>query len=336
MITLLTLGGTIAMAEHAAGRPGEYRPGGGSVVTRLSGAELTAAIPGLTAELDVRDVRAIPSASLTFADLLHVLSLASAAVTAGAEGVVVTQGTDTLEETAYLLDLLWPHPQPIVLTGAMRNPTLAGLDGPANLLAAVRVAASPPARDLGALVVFNDEIHAAARVRKMHSTSTATFQSPDTGPIGGVVEGSVRMLARPITRIAALPVPSPEALASTVVPLHTATLDDDGTLLHHVASAASAAGLVVSAFGVGHMPAALAPVLEQLAQRIPVVLCSRTGAGSVLRETYGAVGSEKDLQRRGLINGRMVHPYKARILLRLLLALGADHYAVDDAFGLRG
>lgn len=326
MITLLALGGTIAMTEHKDG-----------VVTRLTGADLMASVPGLTVPLDVRDVRSIPSAGLTFADILDVLGIASDAVRAGAEGVVVTQGTDTLEETAYLLDLLWPHRQPIVVTGAMRNPSLPGIDGPANLLAAVRVAASPVAHDLGALVVMNDEIHLAARVRKTHSTSTATFQSPDTGPLGAVVEGSARILSRPITRFAALPAPTAQELASTVVPLHTATLDDDATLLHHLASTpAAAAGLVVSAFGVGHMPEVLAPVLETLAQRMPVVLCSRTGAGSVLRETYGAVGSEKDLQRRGLINGQMIHPYKARILLRVLLALGGDHDAVEEAFALRG
>lgn len=122
-----------------------------------------------------------------------------------------------------------------------------------------------------------------------------------------------------------------------MVPLHTTTLDDDGILLRHLAANPdAAAGLVLSAFGVGHMAEALTPVLEQLAARVPVVLCSRTGAGSVLRNTYGAVGSERDLQRRGVINGRMVHPYKARILLRLLLALGADHDAVAAAFAQRG
>jgi L-asparaginase len=320
-VTMFTLGGTIAMAGHK-----------GAVVTRLTGADLTAAIPGLDVAVDVRDALAIPSASLVYADLLKLLTEASAAVHAGARGVVVTQGTDTLEETAYLLDVLWPHPEPIVVTGAMRNPTLASADGPANLLAAIRVADSNTARDLGALVAFNDEIHAARFVRKTHATSTATFTSPNAGPLGHLIEGEVHVLTRP-PRQAALPRPAVATVEETIVPLHTATLDDDGILLRHLASGdAGVAGLVVSAFGVGHMPARLAPVLEDLARQMPVVLSSRTGAGSVLRETYGAVGGEKDLQRRGLINGRMLHPYKARVLLRLLLALGADHAAVADAF----
>lgn len=319
MIALFTLGGTIAMSGDT-----------GAVITRLTGRELTAALP---VEVEVHDVRAVPSSNLTFADLLEVLAAASAAVAAGAAGVVVTQGTDTLEEAAYLLDLLWTHPEPLVVTGAMRNPTLAGADGPANLLAAVQVASSGIARDLGVLVVFNDEIHAARRVRKTHSTSPATFVSPDAGPIGQVIEGSVRLFSG-VLRTAALPVPE---LPLPAVPLHTATMDDDGILLQHLASGpVDVGGLVVAAFGVGHMPAALAPVLEDLAARYPVVLASRTGAGPVLRETYGAVGGEKDLQRRGLINAVTLHPYKARVLLRVLLGLGLDRDRVVSEFALRG
>ncbi|MFJ8577698.1 asparaginase [Micromonospora sp. NPDC093277] len=319
-VALFTLGGTIAMAGSA----------GQGVVNRLTGAQLTAAVPGLAdVPLDVHDVRAVPSAALTYQQVLDLVDAAVAAVAAGATGTVVTQGTDSLEETAFLADLVWPHPAPLVLTGAMRNPTLAGPDGPANLLAAARVAAAPDARDLGVLVAFNDEIHAARHVRKTHSTSTATFASPNAGPLGHVIEGEVRLLTRP-SRRAPLPAVDADRLAATRVALHTVTLDDDVALLD--ALARNLDGLVVAGFGVGHVPPDFAPALGALAERMPVVLASRTGAGSVLRHTYGAVGSESDLLRRGLICGGLLDPYKAKVLLRLLLAGGAGHATITDAF----
>ncbi|MFC0006296.1 asparaginase [Micromonospora siamensis] len=323
-VALFALGGTIAMAGT----------GSGGVVNRLTAADLTAAVPQLAdIPLDVRDVDAVPSAALTYPQILDLVDAAGAAVAAGATGVVVTQGTDTLEETAYLADLVWPHPAPLVVTGAMRNPTLAGPDGPANLLAAVRVAAAPAARDLGVLVAFNDEVHAARYVRKTHSTSTATFASPNTGPLGHLVEGQVRLLTRP-PRHAPLSEVDRGRLAATRVALHTVTLDDDVALLDAVARDRD--GLVVAGFGVGHVPPAFAPALGALAERMPVVLTSRTGAGAVLRNTYGAVGSETDLQRRGLVNGGLLDPYKAKVLLRLLLAGGADRAQVRAAFHRHG
>jgi L-asparaginase len=327
---LFTLGGTIAMAGH-------QRDGGGPVVVRLAGADLTAAVPALAdlgVPLEVHDFGAVGSADLTFARITDLVRAASEAVAAGACGVVVTQGTDSLEETAFLADLLWPHPEPFVLTGAMRNPTLAGPDGPANLLAAARTAASPGARDLGALVVFNDEIHAARWVRKTHSTSTATFASPNTGPIGHVIEGRVRVLTAPVRRRANLPGSGLPPVDRIRVALHTVTLDDDPELLAAVAGTAQ--GLVVAGFGVGHVASALAEPLGALAARMPVVLASRTGSGSVLRETYGSIGSESDLLRRGLIGAGLLDPYKSRILLRLLLARGADRATVTAAFEQHG
>ncbi|MEU3455989.1 asparaginase [Micromonospora sp. NPDC006766] len=319
-VALFTLGGTIAMAGAT----------GQGVVNRLTGAELTAAVPGLAdIPLDVHDVQAVPSAALTYQQVLDLVDAAGAAVAAGATGAVVTQGTDSLEETAFLADLVWPHAAPLVVTGAMRNPTLAGPDGPANLLAAARVAAAPAARDLGVLVAFNDEIHAARFVRKTHSTSTATFASPNAGPLGHVIEAEVRLLTRPPRR-APLPPVDADRLAATRVALHTVTLDDDVALLN--ALAGNLDGLVVAGFGVGHVPPAFAPVLGALAERMPVVLASRTGAGSVLRHTYGAVGSETDLLRRGLVWGGLLDPYKAKVLLRLLVAAGATTADIHAAF----
>ncbi|MFG1910501.1 asparaginase [Kribbella sp. NPDC048928] len=308
-VALFTLGGTISMAGNR----------------RLTGDDLTAAMPGLSGlghQVEIQDVEKIPSADLTAAKLLEVIDAASKAVTAGAAGVVVTQGTDTLEESAFLADLVWPHPQPLVFTGAMRNPTLAGPDGPANLLAALRVACSPAARDLGALVVFKEEIHAARWVRKTHSTSTGTFVSPNTGPIGHVVEDQVRVLTRPLRLDGVQGSAEPAALDGIKVALYTVTLDDDGLLLRGLADTHQ--GLVVAGYGVGHVPSALAPVLGELANRIPVVLTSRTGAGSILRSTYRSPGSETDLLQRGLIDGGFLDPYKARILLRLLLATNEE------------
>ncbi|WP_225100016.1 asparaginase [Streptomyces sp. CoH27] len=323
-VVLLALGGTISVAGRTQG-------------ARLTGAEITAAVPGLAdlgIPLEVRDVRAVPSGSLTLAQILDVVDVASRAVAEGADGVVVTQGTDTLEETAFLVDLVWPHEAPFVLTGAMRQPAMAGADGPANVLAAVRVAAARDTHGAGALVVLNDEVHAARWVRKTHSTSPATFASPSAGPLGHVVEGRVRMLLAP-PRHEPLPAGiDRERLQAARVALHVVTLDDDGTQLHGLE--ATHQGLVVAGFGVGHVPDVLAPRLGALAEHLPVVLTSRTGSGSVLRHTYSAPGSETDLRRRGLIDGGFLDPYKARVLLRLLLATGAGHGDIVEAFALRG
>jgi L-asparaginase len=318
-VALFTLGGTIGMAGPAA--------------DRLTGAELTAAVPGL-AELgrpvEVQDIEAVPSANLTLAKMLDVVDAASKAISNGATGIVVVQGSDTLEETAFVVDQVWPHSNPFVLTGAMRNPTLAGPDGPANLLAAARVACSPAARDLGALVVFNDQIHAARWARKTHSTSTATFASPNAGPIGHLVEDQVRILTRPARLDGVHDRAEPEDLEANKVALYTVTLDDDGLLLDGLADKYQ--GLVVAGYGVGHVPSALAPVLGELAQQIPVVLTSRTGGGSVLRNTYSSVGSESDLLQRGLIDAGFLDPYKARVLLRLLLATNEGPDEIAAAF----
>jgi L-asparaginase len=322
-LAVLFLGGTIAMAGHRDG-----------VVQRLDGAEVLSAVPRL-ADLDVaiaaRDVRAVPSACLSFGDILDLVATAEAFVADGATGVVVVQGTDTIEETAYLIDLVWPHKVPIVVTGAMRNPTLAGPDGPANLLAAVQVASAARFADLGCLVVLNDEVHAARYVRKTHTSNPASFASPDTGPVGHLVEGVPVVLSRPPAR---LTLPRPATAADVAVALVTVTLDDDGGLLAGLAD--RYAGLVVAGFGVGHVPAPLADPLGALAKRIPVVLASRAGAGSVFAHTYGYAGSESDLRTRGLIGAGFLDAYKARVLLRLLLAGGASRAELAATFAAAG
>ncbi|GIG61385.1 L-asparaginase [Longispora fulva] len=323
-VVLFGLGGTIAMA------PVE----GGGIAPALSPAQLLAAVPGLAESgiaVDVVDFRRLPGASLGFADV-HALSVAvDAALADGADGVVVAQGTDTVEETAYLLDLWHRGPRPVVVTGAMRNPTVAGHDGPANLLAAIRAAASPEVRDLGVVVVLADEIHAARRVRKTHSTSVGAFTSPNGGPLGHLVAGRPCVLNQPRGRFV---VPRPAGPPGARVCVVTATLGDRGELLHGVEDRLD--GLVVAGMGVGHVPEALVARLHEIGGRIPVVLASRTGAGPVLTDTYAFPGSERDLLARGLVPAGFVDPVRARLLLCAALAAGADRDTLAAAFSSAG
>jgi L-asparaginase len=323
-VAVFSLGGTIAMTSD----------GGGGVVPALIGSDLVAAVPGLTdtgITVSVHDFRKLPGASVTFEDLIALTAAARHAVADGAAGLVVTQGTDTIEETAFALDLLWQAGAPLVVTGAMRNPTLAGADGPANLLAAIRVAAAPSTRDMGCLVVLNDEIHAARWVRKTHSTSPAAFRSPDTGPVGLMVEGRPRILARPIHHPVALEPHRPARVRTAVIPV---VLGDDGDTLRRAGEGLD--GLVVAGFGVGHVPAATVQVLTDLAATMPVVLASRIGAGPVLTGTYGFPGSESDLLARGLIGAGWLDCYKARVLLHLLLASGSGRGDIAKMFEMIG
>ncbi|MGF0173218.1 asparaginase [Streptomyces sp. Marseille-Q5077] len=324
-MAVYSLGGTIAMTTD---------PATGGVVPALSAHDLLAAVPNLDGhgiELRVHDFRRVPGASLTFGDLTELGAAVHKTLASGdVDGIVITQGTDTIEETAFFLDLHHSHEQPIIVTGAMRNPTMAGPDGPANLYAAVLAAADPQLRGAGVLVVLNDEIHAARHVRKSHTTSPAAFVSPGAGPIGRVAEDGVRLAAALPRRYGSLVQPGSREVR---VGLYTVSLGDDGYLL--AAWDGRCDGLVVAAFGVGHVPQQLVDCLERLAARIPVVLSSRIGNGPVLTGTYGFLGSEKDLISRGLIPAGDLGPYQARLLLHGLLAQDADREAIAEQFALR-
>ncbi|MFZ0215264.1 MAG: asparaginase [Candidatus Dormiibacterota bacterium] len=316
-VTLYTMGGTIASLPQ----------GQEAATPRLQAADLVAAVPELAAvaELAATTFRQVPSPEITVADLLELRSRAEADIDAGAAGVVVTQGTDTLEESAFLLDLLWTPEQPLVLTAAMRTPDQPGADGPANLLAAVRVAGSESAHGLGCLVVMSDQLHAARFVRKVHTTSPDAFASPLCGPIGWVTEGRLQLSVRPARR---RPLPPVDADAAEVpVALLRTALGDDGRLLPVIAELGYR-GLVVEATGGGHLPRRWVPPLEQLTSEMPVVLASRTGTGAVLHKTYGFPGSETDLLARGLLSAGVLDGLKARLLLTLLLMAGAGREQV--------
>lgn len=310
-ILVVALGGTIAMTPAATG----------GIAPTLTGADLVAAVPGLgeLAEIDARTPFQLPSASLTLPQLARVAALIDAELTAGAQGAVVVQGTDSIEESAFLLACLVQSPRPVVVTGAMRGAQMAGADGPANILAAVTVAMQAPA-GMGALVVLNDEVHAARFVRKGHTGVTSAFTSAPYGPIGHVIEGEFTPALRPtpLKRYA----PRADLAAGVQVPpvaLIQIGLGDDGRLLS-VLPGLGYRGAVLAAMGAGHVPAAMVAPIEALVAQIPVILTSRVVEGPVFTHTYGYPGSERDLLARGVIGGAALGPLKARLLLQLLLA----------------
>ncbi|CAM5179788.1 L-asparaginase [Castellaniella defragrans] len=320
-VTVLALGGTIAMTAGDAG----------GVVPTLTGESLVAAVPGLEdiAEVNAWSFRQLPGAHLRYDDLEALAETIFSLNARGQRGVVVTQGTDTIEETAFTLDRLLDLEMPVVITGAMRNPAIAGADGPANLLAAIQVAVSDEARGNGCLVVLNDEIHAARFVRKAHTSRLDAFISPLCGRVGWVSEGRVHMCCA-LAEISGILMKTKGSSKRTA--LVKIAMGDDGGQIRALRSS-KYDGLVVEATGGGHVPPDVADALEEAARKIPVVLASRTGTGQVLGETYGFSGGEIDLQRRGLIRAGWLDGLKAKVLLTLLLRHGVAGYeAVCEAF----
>jgi L-asparaginase len=304
-----------------------------SVTPRLTAESLVAAVPGLAelADVHAHSVRAVPGASLEFPDVVVTVETARACVDAGSHGIVVTQGTDSLEETAFAFDLLWDRPEPLVVTGAMRPASAAGADGPGNLAAAVALASAPAARDRGCLVIFADEVHAARAVAKVHSTRTGAFASPGSGPVAAVAEGIPSFSASPLARSPAL---RPAGGNPPRVALVTALLGDSGAQLR-VTAEGGFDGLVLAAMGAGHVPQRMLPALKELVSRMPVAATSRTGAGPLLRDTYGFAGSERDLHRLGLLDGRGLAPLKARVLLTMALWCEPERAAAEELFRRR-
>lgn len=320
-IVVLALGGTIAMTKNQ---------GDAGVQPSLTADDLVAAVPQLAeaAEVEARSFRSVPSTQLTLDDMVALAAEIQQAVDHGADGVVITQGTDTIEETAFALDLMLRVKAPVVVTGAMRHPALPGADGPANLLAAVQVAADPAALGCGVLVVMNDEIHAASLVQKRHTSGPAAFQSI-LGPLGWVTEGRVRILLYPGRRPHVPVVPGRFTPPAALV---TVGMDDDGRLLQGVLEQGYK-GLVVEGMGGGHVTPPMVERLADIARAIPVVIASRTGSGETLRQTYDYAGSELDLLRRGLIPAGILDGLKARVLLSLLLRSGIHRAHYADIFG---
>ena len=307
-ILVLTTGGTIAMRADT--------PAGGAVPV-LAGADFLSAVPGGVAEIRTEEFSNLPSAHFTIERIWN-LSRRVAALAAedAVDGVIVTHGTDTLEESAYLCDITVDSPKPIVFTGAMRTVSDVGSEGLANLAAAVRVAASDDARGLGTLVVFNDEIHAAREVTKTHATALDTFQSPEFGALGRVDYGGT-VIARKPTRREFIPA---TRLEPNVHLLKLVVGMSDG-LLEYLVETVGACGIVLETLGGGRVPPWWLPTIERAVKGgCAIVVTSRTGAGRTV-DRYGYAGAHRDLVQLGCWFVDGLNGQKARI--KLMAALGA-------------
>ncbi len=324
-IHIIATGGTIAMAHDDKA--------GGAVIS-LSGAEFvqrllsqaSEGLPRITSEeygplpsshftvehlwglrQRVAEVLANPSERNPFSPRKQVYEAREV------DGVVITHGTDSLEETAYLLDLTVPGDKAMVVTGAMRVASQPGYEGIANLLAAVRVAASSEARGLGALVVMNDEIHAARDVTKMHTQSLDTFQSPFAGPLGRVEAERVDITRRLERDTISCPRLEPS------VYLFKLAVGLDAKLLRQVV-ALGARGVVIETFGGGRVPPWWLEAIEHaIAQGVAVAVTTRCPSGP-LYDPYHYIGAYHDLVRAGCLLAHGLNGQKAR--LRLMAALG--------------
>ncbi len=309
-ISIATLGGTLSM---------QRQQGSEGITPALDGEALLACVPGISdiARIRVSSLGLVPSASLEFEQLLQVLAWANRQVEDGADGVVITQGTDTLEETAAFLGYLWTHDAPLVMTGAMRSASQAGADGPGNVLDACRVAGNPDSRSRGVLVVMNAEVHEAKQVRKSSTLSLHAFTSPVVGPVGLMIEGRAHYL-RPAAARIALPWPT---RTDQKVALLEASLSADTRLLEQLLPMGYE-GVVIAGFGAGHVSALWSSSLAAIAAEVPVIVGTRTGSGMTARCTYGFEGGEIDLIRNGLQMCGLLCPRKARLLLWLLIGSG--------------
>ncbi len=304
-VHLLATGGTIASRRTDDG-----------LSATTPAAELLAAagpLPGL--EVTVSDLTTVPSFALTGADVRGLLRAVRERLADGVDGVVVTHGTDTMEESAFLADLVHDDPRPVVFTGAQRPFDAPAPDGPANLADALRVAADPAARDLGALLAFDGLVFAARGVRKVETLRGAAFGAPGRGPVLRVAGGAVVPLGRP-PRPPALPLDLAADLPRVDV-VACAQGSDDALL--RAAVAAGAAGVVLEAFGAGNVPPPVAAAAAELvAGGVPVLVCSRVPSGPVA-PLYAGGGAS--LARDGALFGGDLSPWQGRLLLAAALAL---------------
>jgi len=323
-VVVLSTGGTIASTQ--SDEEGGY-------TSSLTGEQLIAAVPGLdqVARIEVQNVVNVGSTNMTPTLWLEVSRRAAAALQRPeVAGVVVTHGTDTMEETAYFLDLTVASEKPVVLVGAMRAASEWDADGPRNLLNGARVAVAPEARGKGTMVVLNGEIHAAREVTKTHSLAVETFDTPEFGALGVVDMDAVRFYRAPLRRQTIEMGPDVVLPVVDIIPNYAGS---DGRLVRGLLKEGPVDGLVVDASGAGNISGALfEAVREAREQGIAVVVTSRTHSGRVL-PLYAGGGGGTTLHEMGCVFADNLSAQKARVLLIAALTRTRDVQDLRTIFG---
>ncbi|MGG0187402.1 L-asparaginase [Bacillus sp. AFS018417] len=318
-ILVLHTGGTIAMEEDK--ETGVVQPGAQNPLLKF--------IPNLEEDIDliVEDVFHLPSPHMTPNEMLQLQVMIDEKVkNDNVQGIVITHGTDTLEETAYFLDLTVQADVPIVVTGAMRSSNELGADGLYNFLSAVKVASSEEAKGKGVLVVLNDEIHCATNVTKTHTSNVATFQSPQYGPVGMVTKRGVVFHQALVHH---------EKYAVTQITKNVVVLKAyagmDDTLLAAIEQL-PVDGIIIEALGQGNLPPRTLPALQRLIDKdIPVVLVSRCFNG-IVQDVYSYEGGGKQLKNMGVIFTYGLNAQKARIKLLVGLEVTKEQIEIQAMF----
>lgn len=313
VVVFLATGGTIAMKID----PVKHAP-----VPAISGEDLLATVPEVSkyATVEVKNISNVPS---DYMDPTRWISLTREVETALARpevaGVIISHGTDTLEETAWWLDLTVDSQKPVVLIGAQRNASEPDFDGPRNLLNAVRIAVDPQSKNKGAMLAMNTQINAAREVTKTHTSSVETFKSGDFGFLGEVDFDRIVYWRTPLRR-QHVPIKTDNMPYVEIIPMYGGA---DGYLVK-AALDHGAKGLVIQGLGWGNVNQPMfAAIKEAIAKSIPVVITSRVPNGRVL-PNYGWEGGGKTLVDAGAVMGDDLSPQKARILLMLLLQNGVS------------
>ena len=322
-IYILATGGTIA-GSSASATEGNYTAGSKGVEDILS------AVPQLgdLATIKSEQISNIGSQEMNDEIWLKLANRVSELLTKNdVDGVVIVHGTDTMEETAYFLSLVVKSKKPIVLVGAMRNADSMSADGPLNIYNAVSVAADKNAREKGALVVMNDEIHAAREVTKTNTTNVAAFASPNSGKIGTVNYGTVNFYMAPLRKhTVASEFNIKDIKALPRVDIIYGHAQDSGDLVD-AAVQKGAKGIIVAGVGNGNLYSDLQAALAKASEAgVIVVRSSRTGSGST------SVGSEVDDAKLGFLTADNLNPQKARVLLMLALGKTSDKAKIQSFF----